>query len=204
MILPGDRLIFVHIQKTGGSSVTSALGGSEHPPEKHWLARELRDRYGRETWNDCYRFAFVRNPWDRLVSWWSMIDNQKTAIAAGARANTFFRYVLERAETFEDFLHKCGDEVRDPDGRKCIWRNQLDYLCDEDGVSMVDFIGRFETLDQDFAAVTRHVYGASRPLPRTNASRRRPYVDYYTPELTAMVTEAYADDIAAFGYRFGE
>jgi chondroitin 4-sulfotransferase 11 len=192
--------IFVHIQKTGGNSVRAALGADIFDARKHFLARELREVHGPATWDACFKFSFVRNPWDRLVSWWSMIDNGRKTTAQPP--NRFFGYVLDRASTFEEFLTRCTDEVLDPDGRKAIFRNQIDYLLDDDGKVLVDYVGRFERLQQDFDVISRRLGRASVALPRHNASQHAAYRGYYTPALAALVAERYARDIAHFGYRF--
>src|SRR5258708_8913369 len=79
MYLSADRkLLFVHIQKTGGSSLTQVL--KQHVPDLEeiggthdhagWMRETLADK-----WPHLFKFAFVRNPWDRLVSWYSMIQD---------------------------------------------------------------------------------------------------------------------------------
>ena len=74
MIIHAHRLILVHIQKTGGNSISTAFGENPNCSEKHFFASDLREFYGVDAWNTHFKVAFVRNPWDRLVSWWSMID----------------------------------------------------------------------------------------------------------------------------------
>lgn len=194
--------IFVHVQKTGGNAVRMALGADIFDPRKHFVARELRAVYGQATWDACFKFSFVRNPWDRLVSWWSMIDNGRTATTRPP--NPFFGYVLERARSFDEFLACCTDEVIDPDGRKHIFRNQIDYLVDESGRIIVDYVGRYERLQEGFDEVCRRLGRASVELPRTNASRHAHYTEYYSPATAELVARRYAGDIAHFGYQFGE
>ncbi|HXW23546.1 MAG TPA: sulfotransferase family 2 domain-containing protein [Xanthobacteraceae bacterium] len=203
MISPDRRWIFVHIQKTGGNSVRSALGVESNDLHKHFLARELRAVYGEAVWVDAFKFAFVRNPWDRLVSWWSMIDGGRDPSGAIPAPNSFFGYVLDHARTFEEFISRCTEEIIDSDGRKNIFRNQIDYLVDESGAVIVDFIGRFERLQECFNDVTARLGLPSVELPRLNTSRRSAYPDYYTPAMAAEVGRLYARDIEAFGYRFG-
>src|SRR5271169_1046605 len=123
MIIHARRLIFVHIQKTGGNSISTAFGENPDCSEKHFFASDLRELYGVDVWNTYFKVAFVRNPWDRLVSWWSMIDANRAALAHGYPLNKFQRFILERATTFEEFLENCDEEIVDSDGRKWIYRN---------------------------------------------------------------------------------
>ena len=194
--------IFVHIQKTGGNSVRAALGGDIFDARKHFLARELREIHGPAAWDAAFKFSFVRNPWDRLVSWWSMIDNGRKTTTQPP--NRFFGYVLERAASFEEFLRNCTDEIVDADGRKQIFRNQIDYLVDADGRLLVNHVGRFERLQHDFDEISRRLGRPRAELARTNVSRHADYRAHYTPALADMVAERYARDIAYFGYRFGD
>jgi Sulfotransferase family len=196
--------IFVHVQKTAGNSVRTALGGDIFDARKHFTAHELREVYGAAVWDSRFKFSFVRNPWDRLVSWWSMIDNARDYVDHAKPPNSFFGYVLKRAKSFEDFLLRCDDEVVDSDGRKSIFRNQIDYLVDDGGAVIVDFVGRFERLQEGFDEISRRLGRAPVALSRTNASQHATYTDYYTPVTAEMVARRYARDIAHFGYRFGE
>jgi chondroitin 4-sulfotransferase 11 len=196
------KLIFVHIQKTGGDAVCSALGVNPHCPEKHHFASGLREAYGHETWQSYFKFAIVRNPWDRLVSWWAMIDANREKYARGETLNNFQNFILERATTFQGFLENCDAEIVDDDGAKWIYRNQLDYLSDASGRIMVDFVGRYEALQQDFDSVMRRIGVDPPKLPVVNTTVHLHYTHYYSPALVEKVRERFARDIAAFGYEF--
>lgn len=203
MISDTHRAIFVHIQKTGGDSVSYAFGQPRNSPEKHRTAAELRNIYGEEAWSTYFKFSFVRNPWDRLVSWWAMIDGHRERFQAGAKLNLFQTYILENANTFEEFLLNCDQEIVDSDGSKAIFRNQLDYLTAPSGELLVDYIGRFERLSTDFEHVAGCLSVRPAPLPHVNKSAHRPYTDHYTPALVDLVAQRYARDIERFGYTFG-
>ncbi|MEQ1493562.1 MAG: sulfotransferase family 2 domain-containing protein, partial [Terricaulis sp.] len=196
--------IFIHIQKTGGNSVTAALGKSFAEPDKHWTALQLRRATDPSIWTGYYKFAFVRNPWARLVSWYAMIDRHRPAFEQGVTFNRFQTAVLTRTKNFADFLHNMDEVFDDADGSKWIFRNQLDYLTDVDGTLLVDFVGRTETLGADFAAIATHLKRQPGPIDMLNTSEHRPYQDYYTPDLAQLVGERYASDIAHFGYHFGD
>jgi chondroitin 4-sulfotransferase 11 len=112
MLLSSSRaFIFIHIQKTGGSSIVSALRKAApdsistfsdfaacHDPLKgqHVFASDLRNYLGDHEWQRFFKFAFVRNPWARLVSWYNMCIERP--------ANEFMTYVQANAHTFEAFL----------------------------------------------------------------------------------------------------
>jgi hypothetical protein len=202
MILHDDNLVFVHIQKTGGTAVSFALGVEDNLPEKHRTAMELKLLYGSEAWDKSFKFAFVRNPWDRLVSWWSMIDGHRDNFKRTGSANLFFRYVLEHANSFEEFLLNCQNVISDNDGVKSIFKNQIDYLTDDNGNIMVDFIGRFENLSHDFSIVTQKIYGHPKILPVINRSVHNHYRDYYDDHTRLLVENAYQRDLEVFGYQF--
>ena len=110
--------------------------------------------------------------------------------------------MLGQARTFEEFL-RCDEQVDDPDGRKWIYRNQLDYLTDAEGRWLVDFVGRFERLPEDASMLARQVGVRLPPLRHLNQSRHGAYTSYYTRDSERRVARRFARDIDAFGYRFG-
>lgn len=199
MISHDLRCILVHVQKTGGMSIRVALNMQQWDPHQHRFASELRTLYGPEVWQHYFKFGFVRNPWDRLVSWWEMIHRN---VAEGRPMNGFQRYILSNAATFDDFIRNCGAEYRDSDGSKCIYRNQVDYLTDSSGVLLVDFVGRFENLPADFGFVAARLGLKSGPIPHINRSNHRLYAEYCSDETRAMVGELYSRDASMFGYAF--
>lgn len=203
MISHPHKVIFVHIQKTGGESVTQSFGAPKNLPDKHRTAIELRESAGLEIWNSYFKFSIIRNPWERLVSWWSMIEGRRERYEAGAHLNGFQAYVLSNARTFEEFLENCDEEIEDSDGSKWIFRNQFDYVCDSDGHILVDFIARFETIHRDFETISQRASFRPFDLPHANKSNHKHYSSYYTPELVSLVAGRFEKDIQQFGYEFG-
>ncbi len=204
LICDGPRFLFVHVQKTGGSSLAAALTSSL-PHVRPFLgthdhASQARDALGDAFWS-YFRFAFVRNPWDRLVSWYSMIVQQSRGRPRES-LHRLWRYVLDTSSTFDEFVLRCTDTIDDVDGRKSFLYNQLDYLSDAEGNLLVDFVGRYESLDADARQVFRRLGLPAAELPRLNRSRRADYRDYYTARTQDVVAERYRRDIEHFGYRF--
>ena len=191
-----NRCIFVHIQKTGGSSLEAVLrandpgiGSSLHEGRRHLFARQIRPLVGEERWDAYFKFAFVRNPWDRLVSWYHMCVQVP-------QPNAFARYVRACAPTFEAFVTQATTGM----GERTTY-NQVDYVTDEAGAQIVDFVGRYESLREDFAHV-RDRLALPFDLPHVNRSDHRHYRDYYSPATRDIVAQRFARDIAYFGYAF--
>jgi hypothetical protein len=189
------RCIFVHVQKTGGSSIEVALRQHDpaipekpHNARRHLGARDVRELVGAATWDASFTFGFVRNPWDRLVSWHSM------CVQAPA-PNAFGRHVQDHFASFEDFVMR-------PDAmlaRTTV--PQVDYLAGHDGALIVDFVGRYEALHRDYAEVGRRL-GIGAALPHANRSAHRDYRDYFSASMRDVVAARFARDIERFGYAF--
>jgi len=199
------RFAFIHIQKTGGSSIKQLL--RERVPDArgmlgtHDPAQRGLDHYG-ERWGDYFRFAFVRNPWDRLVSWYVMLTRWNPERTRRNRKNGFWVFMHREAGSFENFLVHCTQVFDDHDGRKSIAFDQLDYLVDESGAPIVDFVGRFEQLEHDVQVVLTRIGISGTPLGHVLKSPRGHYSEYYTPALRDLVGERHRRDIEAFGYAF--
>ena len=153
------------------------------------FAREARALVGPEMWRAYFKFAFVRNPWDRLVSWYHMCTQR-------AAENNFSRYIKENAPTFDDFVIKTTTGIAE----KTTY-NQLDYVTDENGVVMLDFVGRYETLHEGLAIVKVRL-NLSFELPHVNKSDHKNYREYYTNETREIVAQRFARDVRYFGYDF--
>lgn len=176
----------------------------------HAFATDGIAKLGRSTWDSYYSFGFVRNPWDRLVSWYEVIFNtpQPRDLPSNVHLNNaLWNYARENADSFETFIKHCTDTItEDRDGftyTKSFAKNQLDYFTDEQGKIATSFIGLHEHLHEDFDRIRKEVNLPDHPLPHRNESHRRDYRAYYTDETRDLVAERFARDIEYFGYSFG-
>ena len=185
MIIHKHKAFFFHIQKTGGTSMQTAWGWNRKnpPPGQHWMPSRTRKEFGQRIWNEFFKFTFVRNPWDRLVSFYCYWD---------------LRDVFEPGTNFEDFVldivkrnkHEAGKR-HCPSCIKCL----QDPEC-------FDFIGRFENLKEDYEYVCDQIGAEKCTLPHIHKSKRTHYSHYYDDELKEIVARKYCDDIKYFGYEF--
>ena len=209
LVSHAHRMLFVHVQKTGGSSVDRLL--SEHvaavqrlqglPGALHAKLRVALRQH--PELRGYFVFGFVRNPWARLLSWHSMIVRRSEAaeandfVAQRLAANNFWLRVASDFPDFEDFVLRGTREIP----RLAV--PQLDWL--RAPGRDADFIGRTEHLDDDLAKALGGAgldLGPAARLDQRNAGPSRDYRSAYTPQMRDRVAEVCADDIAAFGYEF--
>lgn len=193
MISERHRFIFVHINKTGGTSIEKVFeptADARDVRHKHASLADYRKEYPR-AFRDYFKFAFVRNPWDWLVSryHWSR-DRQK--LFDFAFAEMLRR--IERGVPLSADARWLETGALVPQCRKLSLRGRIG----------VDFLGRYERLQQDFDLVCERIGHPRVALPHVFASEHRRYTEYYDDASRAIVARVYADDIRVFGYRFGD
>lgn len=201
--------LFVHIEKAAGTSIQDALRPfATWVKDYHWrrrlcwlgpvnrlglyrflafpehtTAEMVRRCLPQDFYNNLFKFAFVRNPWDRLVSRHAHL----------LRSTDRRRHQLvSRMKNFEDFI---AWEIQ----RGSAY--QFKYVLGRDGQNLVDFIGRYERLSDDFAEVCARL-GVKAELPHANISEHRDYRSYYTPATRDFVAQHFRRDIELFGYTF--
>jgi len=178
---------FVHINKTGGTSVVVALG----LPFGHLTAREKIEQLGRERWDGRFTFAFVRNPWDRVASHYRY------------RWETNQTRLKERGVDFPDWVRLAYRE-REPvyrDNPK-MFMPQMEWLVDDRGRLAVTFVGRFERLAEDFAEICRKIGRTEVRLPHLKSTARQDYRLLYDDDTREIVARCFERDIDEFGYRY--
>ncbi|MEL6772057.1 MAG: sulfotransferase family 2 domain-containing protein [Bacteroidota bacterium] len=178
--------VFIHINKTGGSSVEKALGARF----EHKTAQEKITMLGRNAWDRKFTFCIVRNPWDRAVS---LFHYRKMTDQTGL-ADTEMGFQTWLRQTLQDQDPAFYDKPR-------MFMPQRDWIADDNGQILVDYTMRFENLHRSFEEVARRL-GKDVRLPHLKKSKRRDYRTYYDAATIDLVAEFYAVDLEAFGYTF--
>lgn len=198
------NFLFIHIPKTAGTSVQHVLEPygvtdylaysrgidryvlkkSQFPPHLRYAdaASVLTVDLG-----GYFKFAFVRNPWDRYVSLYAYF-RKDTNHAMHRRCTSC---------SFEDFIADVTS------GRATLdTRNQIDYVAEPSGMGPLDFVGRMENITSDFSLVCRKLGIENTELPLLNTTDHKHYRSYYSDALKKRVEEFARLDIREFGYSF--
>jgi hypothetical protein len=216
LISYSHKFIFFHVTKAAGTSVKEALKVYAQEPEHfkiarpsqqvegqpnkfyemwesllwHAKARDAKKELSEEVYNSFYKFAFVRNPWDWQVSYYHFILKETTHIRhEQVKAMSGFQEYLEWVIATKNPFPKGATKL------------QKEIITDYDGTVIVDFVGRYETLAQDFQRVC-HILGIESSLPHLNRSSHQDYRSYYTETTRKIVEEYFKEDIELFGYTF--
>ena len=196
MISDKHKSIFVDVPKAAGQSINHTLENFnfivdpnvKNHGQKPNIGRalQLKDKYN-EVWPNYFKFCFMRNPWDRSVSSWKYLNR----CSWNPTYKTFLEFLIAHPYKGQKDL---------------IWHTslQLDHIFDNNENSLVDFIGKFENLQEDFNVVCDKIGIPHQQLPYKNKSEHKHYTKYYDDETRQIVAEKYARDIEYFGYEFGE
>lgn len=150
---------------------------------KHIKSCELRKKI--KNYDSYFKFAFVRNPWDLVVSWYAYVRRLPLSSSRSSKGISFKKFINEM---------------------ECVWGQglQTKWILDESGNQLVDFVGKFENLQEDFDIVCKMIGVKQSKLPHKNKSNHKFYKKIYDQETREIVAEKYAKDIEYFGYEFGE
>jgi hypothetical protein len=200
------RFIFVAVPKTGTHSVRQALRGhmgaedieqvglfvnKRFPYEElaaikhgHLSLRQVRPHLGESAFTEYFKFAFVRNPFDRFVSYCAFMTRENDAFTRSPH------------EVMEHFL------FRKPPEQHIHFQSQHSLLVDDEGTMLADMIGRVEVMQESYDAICARIGIPSQALGQVNSSKRGGYRHYYTKILEDGVAQRYRRDLEMFGYEF--
>jgi hypothetical protein len=214
IVSPSRRFVFAHAPKTGGTALMLALESRARADDiligdtpkararkrrlaglpargRLWKHSTLADLDGWLSPDDLaglFVLTLVRNPWDRMVSYFHWLRGQRFAHPA---------VTLAKATDFAGFLANPGTQ-----GAMAAWPYAA-WVTTTAGVERCDLFARLEHLDDDLAPFEAHLGLRLAPIARANESDRvRDWRGYYTDSTAALVGRLCAQDVVRFGYRF--
>ena len=191
--------IYIRIPRTGSTSISKMLRNNNAWP--HFYASLIKDLIGEKNYNNKVTFASVRNPWDRMVSWFMFNCNDYRADPQQSkeyRELGFRGWIMEGCPHRGWSPHHYAHQPKDP-------ISQLDWIIDKEGKTIVDHIVRLESIQQDFEAIRDKLGLRKIIVPRLNTSTKRKFSDYrkyYDWETKEKVREMYKEDVRYFNYEF--
>ena len=186
------QFLFIHVQRTGGTSLldhfykTLSNDGQnyfQHTSLSYFQKKE------QDAFAESFRFAFVRNPWDRFASWYALLKGSGIA---------------EQYGSFEEELYKATVYAHETRMMSRFPICQLELLKDIEGKVNMDFIGRFENYQQDAEYILSSLGLSAEGLEQINAAKQGHYSTFYTPESQSLIAEYCRPDIEYFGYVFDQ
>lgn len=210
------KFLFVHIAKTGGTSVRTALNplrwtdpyflaqficsrissatghriGAKFPRHSKIIA--AKEMLPAELFEKLFKFAVVRNPWDLQVSSFHHIRRERPQVMA--HINTFEEFIDWKLDPERPYQFHVDTSLE----------QQSDYLIDLHGNLLTDFIGHYESLHEDYATICERIGVKAPKLPhrRKATDRNKDYRSYYSDRLIEKVGAHFKQDIDLLGYRF--
>lgn len=190
----GRRAIFIHVPKVAGSSVLQALGQKTEQGRLHlpwYVYYEANPRH----FEKVFKFAFVRNPWTRTLSAYQYLLN-----GGNQRSDLTVQTELKKYKSYDHFL--CEGLAQGYFRNHLMFIPQSEFLLGPNEELMVDELGMFETLEEDFAKIAQKL-NINGELPKKN---RTDYVSkskknaYSSVEAQDVIRNVYAQDLRVFSY----
>jgi chondroitin 4-sulfotransferase 11 len=177
------NLLFVHIPKTAGVSIETVLGLRRC----HATYAEIEQREGLSAIENLFKFCVVRNPWDKLLS--HFFYNGHRFLEGPKTKNTFKEYVRIVTNNEAKLEHAY---------------DQLSYITNTKGEVSLNYLVRFENLQEDFNLALKMAGIPPITLPHLNRSGvcGRNYRGFYTRESAELVRNKFANDIEVFNYEY--
>ena len=199
-------------------------GQAAAPYYHHATCLELRQHFERKgwDWDSYFKFAFVRNPWDRALSQYLYLKRRTESGRNGWRLpirplSGFPAWCEQSPSEYSSVELEQGFHRLAPEGRarratrekalnqlkhlKAVWNDQWSWLAEPGGGLLVDSVGRYEALEEDFAAICQLI-GIRAGLPVLNTTAHGHYRDHYSEAAQRVVGERFQRDVRAFGYAF--
>jgi len=195
MLLEDKKILFIHIPKCAGTSIAKLLDWSVVWGDRHRPLQSYTEEYSEDFLESCFKFTIVRNPWDRMVSWYFYHKHPQYKVKT---KEAFQSWVKEGMSTHWSLPGKIIGQ-RD-------WNNYdelsiIDFLNNDKNIDL-DYIGKVEALDKDMEHICKKTNTKYKPLPKRNTSKRLHYTEYYDEETKNIVRNRFSRDLSLFPYEF--
>jgi hypothetical protein len=191
-----NKCIFIHIPKAAGISIGYSIFGRH--TGNHTTIAEYQIVFSSEEFESFFKFTFVRNPWDRLLSAFLFLKE-------GGRNKSDYRWAEEHLSPFKSFDDFVVEWINRRNINKGIhFKPQYEFITIPQGLKLeVDFVGFFENVNNDYEYIQNKLrIGKKLILENKTHGKRSDYRSYYSDRMIEIVSDVYSEDIEFFGYDF--
>lgn len=195
LISETHQFIFLAVAKTGSSSIEAALAPYRSALtdqfKKHATCTRVKRELPAAMWQQFFKFAIVRNPYDCMQSWYFYRQREELADPGHPRHHLF-----TGNQSFDEFVETFGQKE---------WMlNQVEWVAPAamDLKVQLDYVGRYETLDEDYREICHRIGIPHTPLPtlRSSSNSREKTAKLWTPYTRQLVNEYFRQDFETFGF----
>lgn len=194
LISESHRFIFLAIPKTGTTSIEEMLAPYRSPLtekfKKHATCNRVRRELPGEMWESYFKFAFVRNPYDFMQSWYFYRQREELADPNHPR-----HHLYTGNTSFDEFIETFA--------RRDWMLNQVEWVAPAamNWKIQLDYVGRYETLEEDFREICHRIGVPHSPLPTIRNSRNDPSAaSLWNSHTRSLINEYFREDFETFGY----
>jgi hypothetical protein len=191
------KCIFIHIPRTAGSSIEQTLVGKDwwqiERKTKHLVASQAKKLYS-EYWNDYFKFSFVRDPYSRMVSlathFWTYYRLPFKGVLTDQHINEYKNLFGTSILIEHDWrFYKREEVINEKHRENCVYGNILD--------EPIDYIGKFETLEEDFNNISNILGVKGKELEKIN---NKQHGNSLSLEAKILINKIYDEDFSIYNY----
>ncbi|HEB7613269.1 TPA: sulfotransferase family 2 domain-containing protein [Campylobacter coli] len=189
------KCIFIHVPKVAGSSIERVIYQTDKWLVGHVKASDYMN-FDKDKFDSYFAFGFVRNPYDRIVSAYHYLKK------GGGNKNdeTWASKNIYKYSSFEEFVLALEDlEIQNKILNWMHFTPQYKFLCDSEKNILVNFVGKFENLEEDFKKILK-ILSRKDKLIHINKSLHANYKKYYNDAMYKIIRDIYRDDFEIFDY----
>lgn len=198
-----NNILFIHIPKTAGTSVIKMFDMNDKEGHVPYIKYK---NINEDLFNRSFKFAIVRNPWDKFVSCYEYAKMDKSywhSKDGNAIYGKHEDYDLVNKYKFNDFIMYLKNNFN---GKKLPlksinWSYQYIFVCDNNSKVNVDILYRYEELDFMINELNSK-FKSDYKLPTLNKSKNKDFRTYYNDESIEFIYSLYKKDIELFNYNF--
>ena len=184
------KCIFVHIPKAAGISVNKALFGNYGGG--HRTLKEYQGLFRPSTFDSYFKFTIVRNPYDRIQSAYFFLKEG----GMNARDKEWSEHYLSNCPSFEYFVMNILEDVCK--SGQIHFKKQVDFLRNRNGDLQIDFIAKFENINEDFEIIANKIKSKGELTQRNKTISKDKFE--YTPQLKEVIYRLYQEDFELLNY----